>query len=190
MNTRSGHISICVCTYRRPELLEHLLRAVQTLETHDLFTLSVVVVDNDHRESAREIVERVKETSSIPIDYDVEPERNISLARNRSLRNSKGDLIAFIDDDEFPEQSWLFNHWQTLRSTNADGVLGPVKPHFGAHAPAWLVKSGLCTRFRLETGAVIKDSQYTGPGNVLIRRSLFLELDGSFDPKYRKKRRR
>ena len=184
MSTPSVHISICVCTYRRPGLLEHLLRTVQTLETHDLFTCSVVVVDNDNRQSAREIVDKVNVTSSIAIEYDVEPERNISLARNRSVKNSNGDLIAFIDDDEFPERSWLFSHLQTLRATNADGVLGPVKPHFSAHAPPWLLRSGLCDRSRFGTGTVLKDSRYTRTGNVLIRRSLFTGSDGFFDPKY------
>src|SRR5687767_8794563 len=103
MSVSSVRISICVCTYRRPELLQRLLNEIQLLRTNALFTYSVVVVDNDDRQSAREVVNRVNATSKVAIIYDVEPERSISLARNRSVRLADGDLIAFIDDDEFPE---------------------------------------------------------------------------------------
>jgi glycosyltransferase involved in cell wall biosynthesis len=143
-----------------------------------------VVVDNDDRQSAREVVERVRATSPMAIIYDVEPERSISLARNRAVSHADGELIAFIDDDEFPEDNWLVGHLETLNATNADGVLGPVKPHFDAHAPRWLIKSGLCERRRFKTGTVLNDSQHTRTGNVLIRRKLFTEPNGFFDPKY------
>ena len=186
MSSPSVRISICVCTYRRPEMLDRLLKAVQVLRTNDLFNYSVVVVDNDDRQSAREVVDRAKATSLMPIIYDVEPERSISFARNRSVSHADGDLVAFIDDDEFPEETWLLHHLETLRSSNADGVLGPVKPHFDELAPEWLIKSGLCERSRFTTGTVITDSRYTRTGNVLIRRSLFTGPDGSFDPKYGK----
>lgn len=184
MSVPPVRIAICVCTYRRPDSLGRLLRAVQSLRTDGLFSCSVVVVDNDDRQSAREIVRGVKATSPIPIIYDVEPERSISLARNRSVNHADGDLIAFIDDDEFPEEAWLVNHLETLRSSDADGVLGPVKPHFDEHTPRWLIRSGLCERPRFKTGTVLTDSRYTRTGNVLIRRGLVTEPDGSFDPKY------
>lgn len=178
------HISICVCTYRRPELLDRLLKAVQLVRTDGRFSFSVVVVDNDDRHSGEEVVTRARTTSPIPMSYDVEPERSISLARNRSVRNADGDLIAFIDDDECPEDTWLLNHFDTLLSTNADGVLGPVKPLFDPHAPRWLIRSGLCERSRFRTGTVLRESRYTRTGNVLIRRSLFEGPDGTFDPRY------
>jgi glycosyltransferase involved in cell wall biosynthesis len=161
-----------------------LLTAVQALRTNGLFDFSVVVVDNDDRQSAREIVDTARATSPISIIYDVEPERSISHARNRSVKNADGDLIAFIDDDEFPEETWLLNHLETLRLSNADGVLGPVRPHFDADTPRWLVRSGLCERPRFKTGTVIRDSLYTRTGNVLARKSLFTGPDGRFDPKY------
>ena len=184
MNPKSVRISICVCTYRRPEMLARLLRTIQGLRTDDLFSFSVAVVDNDDQGSAGDVVARAMVASQVPITYDVEPERNISLARNRSVKNADGDLIAFIDDDEFPEDTWLLNHLETMRLREADGVLGPVRPQFDAHAPAWLVRSGLCERPRFKTGTVISDPRFTRTGNVLIRRSLFEGPDANFDPRF------
>jgi glycosyltransferase involved in cell wall biosynthesis len=161
-----------------------LLEKIATQKTEDLFDYSVVVVDNDDRESGRNVVLRTKETVSYQIDYHVEPERSISLARNRTVRNAKGNLIAFIDDDEFPDDDWLTNHYKTLLESGADGVLGPVKPHFDGEAPGWLVKSGLLERKSFKSGEAIRDSRYTRTGNVLLWKKLFDEEGGSFDPAY------
>ena len=178
----NSHISICVCTFKRPHLLERLLDKLKDQVTEGRFNYSAVVVDNDLEQSGREAVARAKAKSGIQIDYDVEPERSISLARNRSVSNARGELVAFIDDDEFPDDHWLIHHLKVLLASQADGVLGPVKPHFDGDSPAWLVKSGLLERSSLKTGQVIPDSSYTRTGNVLIWKRVFDE--GLFDPRY------
>jgi len=164
--------------------LQRLLVKMETQTTGDLFDFSVVVVDNDDRKSGREIAQVATKWANFEINYDVEPERSISLARNRTIRNAKGNLIAFIDDDEFPDDDWLISHYKTLLDWGADGVLGPVKPHFDGEGPDWLVKSGLLERKSFKTGEVIRDSRYTRTGNVLLWRKLFDEEGGSFDPVY------
>ncbi|HPQ42803.1 MAG TPA: glycosyltransferase [Syntrophales bacterium] len=184
MISAKDHISICICTYKRPQLLTRLLDKLRSQKTDDSFRFSVVIVDNDAQESGRVAALSAKNEAEYEIDYHVEPERNISFARNRTVKNAKGNLIAFIDDDEFPDDNWLINHYQTLTSCKADGVLGPVKPHFDGDAPAWLVKSGLLERKSFHTRYVIRDYHYTRTGNVLLWKKLFDEEGGSFDPAY------
>ena len=60
-------------------------------------------------------------------------------------------MIAFIDDDEFPEVDWLFNHFRTLEESQASGILGPVRAHLDQQAPVWLAKSGLLERREFAT---------------------------------------
>src|SRR5437667_12841349 len=85
-------VTICICTYKRPQLLTGLLDALARQRTDQLLTLSIVVVDNDLLQSARDVVMRFKRTNSVAISYYCEPERNISLARNRAVLESKGDF--------------------------------------------------------------------------------------------------
>jgi glycosyltransferase involved in cell wall biosynthesis len=177
------HISICICTFRRPELLRRLLVKLQALVTNGLFDYSVVVVDNDERRSAEAVAKELAAASAFTIQYHFEPERSISLARNRSVRAATGNLVAFIDDDEFPEPSWLLTLRESLYKTGADGVLGPVLPELNGAEPAWLVGSGLLDRERFKTGTILNDSRYTRTGNVLIWKRIF-EEHGYFDPKY------
>lgn len=167
-------------------LLSRLLDKLKEQITGGRFSISVVVVDNDAAESGRDAVLAARKGSLIPIEYHVEPERNISLARNRSVENAKGNMIAFIDDDEFPQQDWLLNHHKTLLTTQADGVLGPVLPHFDGGSPKWLLSSGLLERSVFATGQVLRNARDTRTGNVLLWRSLFVDKEDRFDPKFGK----
>jgi succinoglycan biosynthesis protein ExoM len=174
------HICICICTYKRPKFLKALLLALEKQVTHGLFDYSIVVVDNDRAESARQTVELYGQQTTISISYYVEPEQNIALARNRAVANASGNLVAFIDDDEVPIDEWLVRMHETLSKFDADGVLGPVIPFFAVAPPEWMVKAGLFERPNSSnTNLVIKWTQ-TGTGNVLIRRSILDEVPGPF----------
>ena len=176
------HISVCVPTYRRPALLAKCLDALACQEG-DLFTFSVVVVDNDPERSANSTV-LARTVGSRPIVYRSEPEPNISLARNAAVAAADGDLIAFIDDDEFADRRWLSNMLATLQRTGADGVLGPVLPHFDPKPPEWLVKSGVCMRNSFPTDTELLEPKHMRTGNLLFKRSMVAAVQQPFDPKY------
>ena len=50
------HISVCVCSYRRPRLLRRLLLKLNNQATDGLFTYSIVVADNDGERSGAPVV--------------------------------------------------------------------------------------------------------------------------------------
>ena len=178
-----NHISVCICTYKRPHLLTNLLEELQKQRTSDLFSFSIVVVDNDVNESAKTIVEDFKQKSLVNIDYFIEPGQNISLARNKAVVSARGNLVAFIDDDEYPEPNWLFNMYKTLIDISADGVLGPVLPYYPDGTPRWIVKSKLCELPSHRTGKVLRWEE-TRTGNVLLNSNIFNGNNIPFDPHF------
>jgi len=114
MSNDPYHISVCVCTYKRPLFLQRLLDELREQETNGLFTYSIVVADNDHLQSAKAVVEGFEAASNIPIIYCVEPRQNIALARNKTIENAEGDFVALIDDDEFgAENKRIMGEWLT-----------------------------------------------------------------------------
>ncbi len=173
------HIAVCVCTFRRPPLLRRTLESLRGLHTHCAFTYSVVVADNDRAESARATVEEFARSAAIPVAYGVEPEQNISLARNRGLQMARGDYIAWIDDDEFAGADWLFSHLQALYRFGADGVLGPVQPVFETPPPAWILDGRFFVKPRRASGRVLQWQQ-TSTANVLIRREILANVAEPF----------
>lgn len=171
------HISVCICTYRRPALLTRLLKELSRQKTNGLFSFAIIIADNDEEQSARTLVLNFAADSSMDITYCAEPRKSISFARNKSLEYAKGDMIAFIDDDEFPPQDWLLCLFNAHNTYNAAGVFGPVRPHFDSKPPAWLIKGRFFERPEHHTG-------YTMPwrecrtGNVLIEKKIIEKIIG------------
>jgi len=178
------HISVCVCTYKRPELLQQLLNELACQETQDRFTFDVVVADNDAGESARPVVDHWMSTGSpMVVAYCVEPQQNIALARNAAVKHATGDFVAFFDDDQLPIRQWLLTLYLACERYRVEGVLGPVKPRFETPPPSWVVAGGFCERPTYATGFVI-DWRKGRTGNVLLKREVFDGVDVPFRPEF------
>jgi succinoglycan biosynthesis protein ExoM len=177
------HISVCVCTYKRPNHLAKLLDEVGRQRTDGSFRYSVVVVDNDAARSAEKVVQTFRQSFGLDVIYAVEPIQNIALARNMAVENATGDFIAFLDDDEFPAPDWLLNLLRAFQKHPSDGILGPVHPYFEQAPPRWLVRGKFCERKSHKTGSVLHWSD-TRTGNVLFHSRIFKSGESRFDQKF------
>lgn len=174
-------IDVCIATYKRPDLLKKLLLSLITQETGGEFTFNIIVVDNDAQRSAEGTV-REFETKGEKIIYDVEPEQNISLARNRSLSHATGDYIATIDDDEYADSQWLLNLYKTMISYKADVVHGPVSPIFPNNTPIYIRKSKTFNLPNPPTGST--ENYIDAAGNALFRRRIIERMATPFIPSF------
>jgi len=184
MTNKTKHITVCVCTYKRPELLKQLLEKLGDQVTGGLFTYSILVCDNDAARSAERVVSTFVSGSPVSLQYCVEERQNIALARNKAVENATGHFIAFIDDDEFPVEDWLLILFQAINQYNVDGVLGPVKPYFDDKVPRWVVKGKFYDRPTYPTGLVI-DWTKGRTGNVLLKKQIFAAGAQPFTPEFR-----
>jgi glycosyltransferase involved in cell wall biosynthesis len=178
------HVTVCICTYKRPHLLVRLLKKIAAQETGGRFTFSVVVSDNDQAQSAQSVVQELAAATGMSIKYCVEPRQSIAMARNNAVGNATGDFIAFIDDDEFPADGWLLHLVQACAEHNADGVLGPVRRHFDEKPPEWIEKSSFYERPEYATGYVLAWRQGRS-GNLLFKREMLSTEAQPFDPQFR-----
>lgn len=183
MDDVRNHISVCVCTYKRADLLARLLTKLQSQVTDGNFTFSVVVADNDAEQSAKNVVDGFSSSSDLQISYCVEPVQNIAMVRNKALEDADGDMIAFIDDDEVPDGRWLCNLYGTLKNFKADGVLGPVKPYFDHEPPAWVRKGRFFERPDYATGYKLSWNECR-TGNVLFSKRILGLVDVPFRPEF------
>lgn len=122
-------VAICVATYKRPAMLKDCLSAIRSLDCPEGYKFIVIIVDNDIAQSGKLVAEETSTNSLIQLYYFVETKRGIASARNRLLNEALSynvDLIAFLDDDEFPRQDWLSTLLWSLEKYNADVVTGPV----------------------------------------------------------------
>ncbi|HVY23296.1 MAG TPA: glycosyltransferase family 2 protein [Steroidobacteraceae bacterium] len=185
MSTAVETLSVCIATYKRPERLALVLQdiAAQTVRCEE-----VIVVDNDPAGSARETVERFSKAmaqrqSVLEVRYEVQPVKNISITRNRTIALASGDWLAFMDDDERAPANWLELMLSAAKKYQADGILAPVVPVVPEQAPAWIKRGNFYDLPRASTGQRVPSSNFKF-GNVLLRGEVLRSEPGPFDPAY------
>lgn len=175
------NVSICIATYRRADRLAALLK---DLAQQSVPPAEIVVVDNDADGSARETVDRYRQQgASCPVIYAIQPQKNISLTRNRTVELASGEWLAFVDDDERAPATWLDGLLATASRCAADGVLAPVVPVVPDTAPVWIRRGAFYDFPRLPTGNVVPVNRLRF-GNVLLRGALLRTGKVRFDPAF------
>jgi succinoglycan biosynthesis protein ExoM len=175
------NISVCIATYRR---LERLALLLDDLVKQELPPTEVVVVDNDASGSAHEVVKkRCEQGAPFPIYYDIQPMKNISLTRNRTVALAKCDWIAFIDDDERAPVPWLKQLSESVIKSRADGALGPVVPIVPLDAPGWIQRGRFYDWARMDTGDEVPLNKLRF-GNLILRGGLLRATPEPFDAGY------
>jgi GT2 family glycosyltransferase len=101
---RAPFISVVVCTRDRPaQVINCLHRLARQRYPH----YEVIVVDNAAPSDAlRPLVEELA-AGGTTFRYCAEPRPGLSWARNAGLAAAKSDIIAFLDDDDEPDEDWL-----------------------------------------------------------------------------------
>ncbi|UQX87882.1 glycosyltransferase [Jatrophihabitans telluris] len=97
-------VSLVVCTRNRGEQLVACLNDLRELTYRNL---DIIVVDNAPTDdSTRRYVD---EASALDprIRYATEPRPGLSCARNRGLREARGEYIAYTDDDVSVDADWI-----------------------------------------------------------------------------------
>jgi len=165
-------VSVVVPVYneegRIAETLEALLKQTYPKERYE-----VVVVDNGSTDRTREIVAR------FPVRLLHEPKHSSYAARNRGIRSTEGDYLAFVDSDCVAEQTWLEKLIQVEQDRDSGLVAGRIelaKPRRRTMGAQLVLARYSADRRR--TNVVENGTAPTG--NLLVRRELFDRL-GMFD---------
>jgi GT2 family glycosyltransferase len=166
-------ISVVVCTYNGARTLRDSLEGLRKVEYPDF---EVIVVDDGSTD----------ESAAIARAYDVRlistPQRGLSNARNTGMEAATGEIVAYLDDDAYPDPHWLtYLAAAFLNSTHA-GIGGPNLAPSGdgpiaecvANAPGGPVHVLLSDR----------EAEHI-PGCNMAFRKTCLEAIGGFDPQFR-----
>lgn len=100
-------ISVLICTRNRAESLARTLQKILVLPGGgDTYEYEVVVVDNASQDDTRAVIETLQRQHA-QLRYCHEARPGLSYARNRAIRQSTGEIIAFTDDDVLVTENWL-----------------------------------------------------------------------------------
>ena len=116
-------VSIVIATYDRPNDLRECLKSL--LELRNNFNTEIIVVDNN---PSSELTPPV--ISEFPnVHFINEKRKGLSYARNRGIKNCRGQIVVAIDDDVLVSENWLNNLVSPFSDENVMAVTGNVLPY-------------------------------------------------------------
>ncbi|HYX87492.1 MAG TPA: glycosyltransferase, partial [Gaiellales bacterium] len=165
-------VSVVVCTFNGGRTLRATLEGIERLEYP---TLEVIVVDDGSTD----------DTAAVAAQFDVRlistPNAGLGSARNIGAAAATGEIVAYLDDDAWPDPHWVQYLADTFERTGSGAVGGPNIPPTGvgtiaesvAHSPGGPIH------------VLVSDTEAEHiPGcNFAIRRGVLEEL-GGFDPQF------
>ena len=146
----------------------------------------ILLIDNNSSDSTRAVVAEFE--SALPMRYVFEGEQGLSAARNRAIREYRGDLLLFTDDDVVVDRSWVVAYETAAQQFSRAWYFGGrVVPFWPVGRPRWLkdeslaLISGVLVRFHLgdETRAFCSVDPLPFGASFALRRST-IDMIGEF----------
>ncbi|WP_373527036.1 hormogonium polysaccharide biosynthesis glycosyltransferase HpsE [Nostoc sp.] len=107
--TENLDFTVAIPTYngesRLPELLERLQNQLYT----ENFSWEIIVIDNNSTDNTAKVVQAYQKNwqCPYPLKYCFEAQQGAAYARKRAVTEAKGELIGFLDDDNYPTSNWV-----------------------------------------------------------------------------------
>jgi glycosyltransferase involved in cell wall biosynthesis len=131
-------ITIAIPTHNRSPLIRQTLASIAALHLPAGIEAECVVVDNRSTDDTRHVVGDFAHHCALPTRYVYESGAGSSWARNRAIREARGDFIFFIDDDAVAEPDWAVQLLEEIERRQLDVACGMVLPRWTREPPCWL----------------------------------------------------
>jgi glycosyltransferase involved in cell wall biosynthesis len=173
-------LSVIVPTHDRPAVLRDLLVTLQAQQV-DPARLEVVVVDDGSSSDIAAVVNEVAGAGPIGMRCEQQTMTGLNGARNRGVAATRGEVIAFLDDDTLVAPGWAAALLSAFSDAECAAAGGRVELAFADPEPAWLVE-WRCYLAEYELGAaarwLLDDDPVPVGANCAVRRSEFERLGG------------
>ncbi len=115
-------ITVILCTRDRSEMMK---RCLKSLLVQDYGPYEIILVENASKHFMIPPV-----LSSRPVRIFSYPIPGLSAARNLAVRQARGEVLAFLDDDAVAQPDWLRQGQKNFRDGSVGCVTGKILPLF------------------------------------------------------------
>ena len=147
-------ISVIICTYCRGEHLRKVLVDLTRQDVVSQVRFEVIIVDNNSKDNTKQVCAEFIEKHPETFRYVFEERQGKTFALNTGIKKSKGNIIAFTDDDVVIDKRWLYSLKQAFASNqDCRAFGGRVLPLWPETLPPWIAREGA---FRNTGGAIVE----------------------------------
>lgn len=180
--SRMPLVSVIITTYRRSN---YLLRAVLSVLNQTYENLEIIIVDdNNGDDQFRQITKELlaEFISKGNIQY-IEHEKNkgVATARNTGITASKGNFVAFLDDDD---------EWHKEKIAKQLELFATLPEDYGVISCFWNVIDQTLNKeylhkikYRADLSKILALNHFSPPSNVIIKKE-YLEKVNGFDQNF------
>ncbi|MEB3269534.1 MAG: hormogonium polysaccharide biosynthesis glycosyltransferase HpsE [Leptolyngbya sp.] len=118
-------IVVVIPTYNGSQRLPEVLDALHQQTSPTDCEWAVWVVDNNSTDDTATVVREYQARwgDSRPLEYHREPRQGAGFVRHYAVEHAPATWIAFLDDDNIPDQGWLIAAWQFIQRNPTVGAL-------------------------------------------------------------------
>jgi GT2 family glycosyltransferase len=180
--------SVIIATVNRWMVLQRALEAY--LGQTALSEISEILIGDDgSTDRTQAAVAEIAQTSPVPIRYFRQDHRGAAAARNLAIREARGDLLLFTDDDVVPSPTLVEEHakWHRQNPDPRVAVLGYIPWHPEVHPTPfmnWLIEDGPLLSLRECAKKKELGFEFFYTGNLSLKAE-FLRKNGMFDEDFR-----
>ena len=171
-------ISLIICTRNRASALASMLESLERITC--LKSWEVVFVNNGSTDHTAKILHDFALKTTINFKVVFEPRAGLAAARNCGIRNSNGAILAFTDDDCYPDQNHLTRIIDRLSDTSLNYCGGQVLLFDPTDRP--LTIQTRASSLELDPGLFTPSGLIHG-ANMAFRRDALMAING-FDERF------
>ena len=166
-------ISVIVCSYNGSATIRDTLEGVLKI---DYPNYEVIVVNDGSNDHTAKVIQEY------PVKLITSPNRGLSSARNTGMNNAKGEILAYIDDDAYPDPQWL-RYLAYAYSVSDHGCIGG--PNI-APAEDGFIATCVANSPGGPVHVLVSDeiAEHVPGCNMSFKRDALMKI-GGFDPVYR-----
>ena len=190
-------LSVVICTYNRSKKLHRVLNDILDNPINENIDFELIVVDNNSTDDTKSVVDEFVSSNSTNLRYIFESAQGLSNARNRGIREARGEWICFTDDDVRLDKKWLASISSAIKcNPKMDAYGGRIKEQWVEDPPDWFILEGECAMtgggaivfFDLGKEAQNLNEKKISPigANMGFKKEVF-EKVGLFNPDFGKK---
>lgn len=103
------NLTLAIPTYNSENRLTKLLDKLKTQILEENINWEIVVVDNNSKDNTAIVIKNYQKSwdSQVPLKYFLETQQGAAFARLRAVKEARGEIIAFLDDDNLPASDWV-----------------------------------------------------------------------------------
>lgn len=118
--------TVAIRTYNSSQMIPEILERLRSQLNIDNFSWEIIVIDNNSTDNTLQIIQNYQShwSEAYPLSCYIETKQGASFARQRAIKEARGTLIGFLDDDNFPDKNWVASAYTFGKSHPQAGAYG------------------------------------------------------------------